>query len=66
MNILENHIIKIHSEKPMTRKEWIDNDYKNYIKVDITIDCHGILERKTRVFHKDEWEEVKKFGYYLA
>lgn len=56
MNILENHIIKIHSEKPMT---------KDCVEVDITTDYYGILVRETKVFQKDKWKEIKKLGYYL-
>ena len=66
MNILENHIIKIESENPLTREEWKDDDYEDYVKVDIITNYYGIMVRETKVFQKDEWEEIKKFGYYLS
>lgn len=66
MNILENYIIKIESENPMTREEWKDDDYEDYVKVDIITDCYGIMVREIKVFQKDEWKEIKKLGYYLG
>ncbi len=60
MSSSKKYIIKIYSEQPL------NGVWKGYIKVDIDVKCSEGIERKTRIFSKNEWEEIKKFGYYLG
>lgn len=63
MNLIESHIVEIHSEQP-TASEWFDDGY--YIEVDVTYNCYGTITRGKHSFNKDEWEVVKQNGYWLS
>lgn len=63
MNLIECHIVKIHSEEP-TASEWFDDGY--YISVDVTYNCYGNVTRGKHNFSKDDWEKVKKQGFWLS
>ena len=63
MNLLEHYIEKIHSEEEIPREEWMMSPY---VKVDITIDCYGNIERKTKFFPQSFWDTIKKDGYYMG
>lgn len=69
MNILENYIQEIHSVTDVTNK-YKDSTGEEPIeplyKVDLTYDCYGIVERKSRVFFKSEFEQAKKTGIFLS
>ena len=60
MSSSKNYIVKIYSEQPL------NGVWNGYIKIDIDVKCSEGIERKTRIFSKNEWEEIKKFGYYLS
>lgn len=60
MSSSKNYIIKTYSEQSL------NGVWKGYIKVDIDVKYSEGIERKTRIFSKNEWEEIKKFGYYLS
>lgn len=60
MNLLEHYIKEIHEE------EILVFEGKTYVKADITVNCHGRVERKKDIFAVSEWEEAKKRGYYMA
>lgn len=55
MNVLEYIIEEVHSEKDLNN---------GYVKVDITVNCWGCIERKTRTFMKDTWEYLKAEGHF--
>ena len=60
MNLLEHYI-----------KEVIDEDYvqkygKNWAKVKLIVDCYGVTEETTQLFLYDDWQKVKRQGYYMA
>lgn len=66
MNILEHYIKEIHSVEPYEESWTKDFPQKKFVKVDFTHDCHGSVRRTTVVFDTDEWEEVRKQGYFMA
>ncbi len=66
MNILENYIKEIHSVKPYTEDWTKDFPDREFVEVDITVNCYGCIERKRDVFSTKEWEEIKEQGYYWA
>jgi len=39
---------------------------KKYVRVDITTDCYGAIEREIRVVEEEEWRTEKEAGYYMA
>lgn len=66
MNLLEHYIKEIHSEKPYT-EDWVkDFPDREFVEVDITVNCHGCIERKRDVYNVKEWKEHKEKGYYMA
>lgn len=66
MNLLENYIKEIHSEKPYT-EEWTKKfPDRKFVEVDITVDSYGGIKRIQDVYNTVEWDEIKKKGYYMA
>lgn len=59
MNTLECWIEDIHSIKPeiINGEEWV--------VVDITVNCWGSIERKTKEMPKARWEWTVKNGYFV-
>ena len=60
MNLLEHYIKKIISEQEV---EMFD---KTYVVAKLVIDCYGVIEETVTKLPKEEWEQAKKDGYYLA
>jgi hypothetical protein len=61
MNALENYIKEVHSVEEITE------DWGSFILVDLTVNCYGVIERTETSFSNwEEWEEVKKQGYYMT
>ena len=63
MNLLEHYIEEIHSEEEVERKDWMEEPF---IRVDMTIDCYGNIERKTNIYPLSFWESIKRVGYYMG
>lgn len=63
MNLLEQYIDGIHSEKPYDTQDWMN---AKYIKVDITTNSYGTKTRGVHVFPIDYWMEAKEKGYYMG
>jgi hypothetical protein len=59
MNLLEHYIIEVHDITEFTA-------VPGMIKVDVTYDCWGNVQRGTHITSKELWEEDLKRGYYLA
>lgn len=59
MNLLEHYIIEVHSVTEYTA-------VPGMIKVELTYDCWGNVERGTHITSKALWEEALAKGYYLA
>ena len=59
MNLLEHYIIKVHSV------EDYKND-KNFVLVDLTCNCYGVVQRVFHLTTRDQWEIDKERGFYLA
>ena len=56
MNLLEHYILEIIEETQID----------NYVRVTVKVDCHGCQETINRVFNKEEWEEAKEKGFFMA
>ena len=62
MNLLEHYILSIESEN------LIRNPYngEKYYRIKAIVDCHGHYEVTNQLFTVEEWERIKKQGYYMA
>lgn len=68
MNLLEHYIKEIHSVRKC-EEEWTkEDDFKDkeYVEVDLTYDCYGCIERRTRCWDKEYFEYIKEKGYFMA
>jgi hypothetical protein len=57
MNLLEHYIEEIYSE---------DSIHFGMVKVDMMTNCYGCFERVQKLYHPEEWERIKKRGYFMA
>ena len=62
MNLIEHYIQKILSEKIKV------NPYTNKLccVVKMIVDCYGNTSEVNTIFDAEEWERIKKQGYYLG
>lgn len=62
MNLLEHYIMEVYNVKKVDMKNG-----GSFIMVDMMIDCYGRQQRIQTSFNTwEEWENVKKLGYYMA
>ena len=59
MNLLEHYIIKVHSVEDYESEQ-------NYVLVDLTCNCYGVIQRVFHLTTRQQWEIDKKRGFYLA
>lgn len=67
MNLIEHHIREIHSINPwiLDSKEYPWSVGREWLIVDVTLDCHGNISRTKEYISKAEWEEVMNNGYFM-
>lgn len=69
MNLVEHHIVKVHSVKDIS-DEFEQNvgflPYEPLIEVDLTYNCYGRITRIPKQFFKSDWEEAVENGYFMA
>lgn len=68
MNKLEHYIEEIHSVIKC-EEEWTkEDDFKDseFVEVDLTYDCYGSIERRTYYWSKEDFEKIKKQGYFMT
>ena len=63
MNLVEVYLKEVHEEKPYTNEEFSDKDFT---KVTATWVSFGVEYKKTLVLRTEQWEQIKKQGYYLG
>lgn len=69
MNLLEHYIQEVHSIEDITEEyeKIVDRKLEQpVLKVSMTVDCCGNIEKVTKFFLKNEWENSLKQGFYLA
>lgn len=59
MNLLEHYIIEVHQIV-------VPEDYPYMVKVDLTYDCYGSVQRGWHTTFKEDWEKEFAQGYYLG
>ena len=68
MNLLEHYIKEIHSVTDVTKQFEKSVGYapkEPLVEVDMTVNCYGSIERKTKMMSKSEFEQAEEDGYYL-
>ena len=63
MNLLEHYIKKILSVKKVIPPIPVSQDC---VTVKMIVNCHGTVAETEMLFFVDEWEDIKKQGFYMA
>lgn len=69
MNLLNHSILAVHSVKDVTDEFVQSTGYvpnERLLEVDLTFDCEGTIERKTKQIWESDWKEAEEDGYFLA
>ena len=66
MNLLEHYIKEVHSVKEYNEEWTKEFPDEKFVRVDITYDCYGSIERNFHVWNTDAWNRIKKKGYFMA
>jgi len=64
MNILEHYIEEIKSVEPF-EAEWTKNFNKRFLKIIVITNCYGCVEERSTIENEEDWEKIKKRGYFL-
>ena len=67
MNLLEHYIIEIHKSELF--RYVINEEEDNYIdlyRLDMTVNCHGRIERIQTTMEKARFDKARELGYYMA
>ena len=59
MNLVECYIVEVH-------RIVVPEDYPHMVKVDVTYNCHGAVQRGWHTTFKEDWEKELVQGYYLG
>lgn len=65
MNLIEYTIIEVLSVKPYTA-EWLKEFEEDILEIEIIADAVGRNEYRKIIKSEDNWEEIKKQGYFLS
>ena len=67
MNLIENYIQPGYQIRKLSRQEVpFEYDGKGFVSFDGLVDCYGNIQKVHKIFAIEQWEDVKKQGYYLA
>ena len=67
MNLIENYIQPDYQIRKLSRLEVpFEYDGKGFVEFNGKVDCYGNVQQVHKIFSIEEWEKVKKQGYYLA
>lgn len=64
MNLLEQNIERIISEKSY-KEEWTKAYDNKFVRVNMIVECYGSRSEVNKIFTVDDWEGIKKQGFYL-
>lgn len=59
MNLVECYIIEVH-------RIVVPEEYPHIVKVDLTYNCHGSIQRGWHTTWATAWEQEQAQGYYLG
>lgn len=63
MNLLENYIQKGYK---ITKVDPSPVPNVPFIKFEGDVDCYGNVQHEIHYWSEDEWQEIKKKGYYMG
>ena len=67
MNLIENYIQPGYQIRKWSRQDVpFEYDCKGFVSFDGLVDCYGNIQKVHKIFSIEQWEKVKKQGYYLA
>lgn len=66
MNLLEQYIQEVHSEKPYSADWTNEFPEREFVEVEVTTNCYGREKRETHIFNTVEWSKYKSQGYWMA
>ena len=66
MNLVKVYLKEGHEEKPYTDERLKQFSDKDFTKVTATWVSFGGEYKKTLVLRTEQWEQIKKQGYYLG
>ena len=66
MNLVKVYLKEVHEEKPYTNESLKQFSDKDFTKVTATWVSFGVEYKKTLVLRTEQWEQIKKQGYYLG
>lgn len=67
MNLIENYIQSGYQIRKLSRQEVpFEYDSKGFVEFKGKVDCCGSVQQVHKIFSIEQWEKVKKQGYYLA
>ena len=66
MNLVKVYLKEVHEEKPYTDERLKQFSDKDFTKVTATWVSWGVEYKKTLVLRTEQWEQIKKQGYYLG
>lgn len=66
MNLVKVYLKEVHEEKSYTNESLKQFSDKDFIEVTPTWISWGVEDKKTLVLRTEQWEQIKKQGYYLG
>ena len=64
MNTIDHFIIEIHDVQEVGKV--VEGSESSYVKVVLTTDSCGCIERQTHIWTVEEWEQTHEAGKFLA
>lgn len=66
MNLLEHYIRKVIFVEPCT-EEWVKEfPDRELLEVTVTYDCYGVIETRTYIWSREQYEDIIEKGYFMA
>ena len=66
MNLVKVYLKEVHGEKPYINEMFKQFSDKEFTEVTATWISWGVEDKKTLVLRTEQWEQIKKQGYYLG
>ncbi len=64
MNVLEHYIEEVKSVEPY-EADWTKKINKKFLKIKVVTDCYGCVEERETIESEEDWNRIKKQGYFM-
>lgn len=65
MNLTTHYIEEVHAVKPY-KADWTHKfPAKSFVKVELTANSYGSVQKHHRIWEAEEWKAIKEQGYYV-